>query len=148
MKPKKNPNELVTFFTGSQTKKTMTNSKMHYVGALFLLAQTVLPLSTAAVGTSVESESDTGTPTPTKLSDEDFLYGRGRDAWDLDLECRKYPLWLGILRSECEEHLDWKPLQPWWWEEYSSISLGEQKISEMNACMEQEFLEYMKSWPE
>jgi hypothetical protein len=138
----------------------MTTSKRHSVAAFFLLAQAVLLLATASAGlpedsapeimldeTPGEPESEKRPPT-TKLFDEDYLYGRGRDSWDLDLECRKYPLWRGILGPECKEHLEWKPLQPWWWEAQSSDYLGEVNISEIEACMEQEFLEYMKTWPE
>ncbi len=87
-------------------------------------------------------------------TDLELFYGRRNNSATVNLgqECRRFPLWLGNMRHECTEHAQWKPQRPWWWlddskETVEALILGGNKNA-MAECMEKEFLEFMKSWPE
>jgi hypothetical protein len=87
-------------------------------------------------------------------TDLELFYGRRNNSATVNLgqECRRFPLWLGNMRDECTEHAQWKPQRPWWWLDDSkntveALILGGNKNA-MAECMEKEFLEFMKSWPE
>lgn len=84
----------------------------------------------------------------------DLFYGRNgpTSTGHLDQICRRFPLWRGSLRQECGEYLQFDPQRPdWWLEDVEEAINGEvtgSSTKDMEVCMEGEFLEYMKSWPD
>ena len=84
----------------------------------------------------------------------DLFYGKSGSTsnGDLDQICRRFPLWRGSLRQECGEYLQFDPQRPDWWfedvEEAINGAVTGSSMKDMEACIEGEFLEYIKSWPE
>jgi hypothetical protein len=86
--------------------------------------------------------------TRSKATDKDFLYGNRKvKDWYIHDACRRFPLWLGKLRNSCIEYTGWSPQRPWWWLDEAHETLGS-KMELMQTCIEKDFLEYMKTWPE
>ena len=91
---------------------------------------------------------ETKTPSRPKATDKDFLYGKRKvKDWYINDACRRFPLWLGKLRDSCIKYTGWAPQRPWWWLDEAHETLGS-KRGQMENCIERDFLEYMKTWPE
>lgn len=85
--------------------------------------------------------------------DMDLLYGRESSSTsDLDQICRRFPLWLGDMRQKCSAHTQWNPQRPSWWMDENEKTINDailgNTMKAMEICLENDFLEYMKSWPE
>ena len=82
-----------------------------------------------------------------KPTNKDLLYGRGDNPLNLYNDCRRFPLWMGNLRESCIQHTGWAPHRQWWWLDAALSTLGENLQDNMQECMEQEFLDFMDTWP-
>ena len=97
--------------------------------------------------TTLPVHETTPAPKP-KATDKELLHGtRTVKDWYINDACRRFPLWLGKLRAACTKHTGWAPQRPWWWLDEAHETLGSNK-EQMEQCMETDFLEYMKTWPE
>ena len=82
----------------------------------------------------------------------DLLYGKNvgptisQDEYYYET-CRRFPLWLGNLSEVYKRYSVWVAQRHWGWLDEAHETLGTAK-TEMEECMEAEFLEYMKTWPE
>jgi hypothetical protein len=98
--------------------------------------------------TTAPVHETTPAPTNPKATDKELLHGtRTVKDWYINDACRRFPLWLGKLRAACTKHTGWAPQRPWWWLDEAHETLGSKK-EQMEQCMETDFLEYMKTWPE